>query len=134
MPDEIGRRSDSWKALDAVAALAAPLFAVLWLGVTLTSDPSGFAITVVKIVFAIVVVGTGILGIRWMTASGITLLIEALVAVAWVIVRFDAYPPFGALKTLLLLAAPIAVSGVLFVLAGGIRAGTWPPGRFWGRS
>jgi hypothetical protein len=30
---------------------------------------------------------------------------------------------------MLLLAVPVGVSGIIFVLAGGIRAGTWPPKR-----
>ena len=127
---EIEKTSDSWKTLAAIAALVAPLFAVLWLGVTLTSSGANFAFAILKIVFAILVVGTAITGIKWMTASGIVLLVEALVVVVWVALRIESYPPQSALRTILFLALPVAISGVLFILAGGMRAGTWPPTRF----
>ncbi len=128
--NEIEKTSDSWKTLAAIAALAAPLFAVLWLGVTLTSSGANFAFAILKIVFAIVVVGTAITGIKWMTTSGIVLLVEALVVVVWIALRIENYPPQNALRTILLLAVPVAISGVLFILAGGIKAGTWPSARF----
>ncbi len=130
MSDEKHRERESWKTFAAIAALVAPLFAVLWLGVTLTTDCGSFTLAVVKIVFAILVVGTGITGIRWMTASGLTLLVEALLVVLWVALRIESYPPNGALRTLTILAVPTALSGILFVLAGGMKAGTWPPARF----
>ncbi len=128
--NEMEKTSDSWKTLAAIAALAAPLFAVLWLGVTLPSSGANFAVAILKIVFAIVVVETAITGIKWMTTSGIVLLVEALVVVVWIALRIENYPPQNALRTILLLAVPVAISGVLFILAGGIRAGTWPPTRF----
>jgi hypothetical protein len=129
MPNEKNTESESWKTFAAIAALVAPLFAVLWLGVTLTTDCGSFTLAVIKIVFAILVVGTGITGIRWMTASGITLLVEALLVVLWVVLRIESYPPNGALRTITILAVPVTLSGVLFVLAGGMKAGTWPPAR-----
>jgi len=120
---------ESWKALAVTAAIVAPAFAVLWLGMTLTAEPESLLIAVVKILFTILVVLAAIAGLRWFTASGIALLIGAVLAVAWVLLRAPYYPPYGALRTLLLLVAPVGVSGILLILAGGIRAGTWPPSR-----
>jgi hypothetical protein len=113
-----------------VATIVAPLFAVLWLGITLTSDIATLPIAVVKIVFTLIAVGTGILGVRWPTAAGAALVIEALAVVAWIVLKVEDYPPFGALRTGLLLAVPLGISGVALVLADGIKAGTWPPRRF----
>jgi hypothetical protein len=120
----------SWRTLVIVAAIAAPLFAVLWLGITLTTHATTLTVAVVKIVFTIVAVGTAACGVRWATAAGIALLIEAALVAAWIALRVETYPPHGALRTGLLLAAPLAAAGILFVLADGIRAGTWPPARF----
>jgi len=119
-----------WWALALVAAIVTPVFTVLWLGVTLTSDFERLPTAMVKIAFTIVAVGTAALGIRWRTAAGAALLVEFLVVVAWMLIKADAYSPTGLLRTLLLLAIPLAVSGVLYVLAGGMEAGTWPPSRF----
>jgi hypothetical protein len=118
-----------WKILTAVAAALAPVAAVLWLGLTLTADCAPFSLAVVKIVFTIAVVLTALAGVRWSTASGIALLGEAALVVVWVALKLDDYSPYGALRTMLLLAVPVGVSGIIFVLAGGIRAGTWPPKR-----
>lgn len=112
-----------------MAALVTPIFTVLWLGVTLTSEPGSLPRAVVKIVFTIVAVGTAALGIKWRTASGVALLVEALVVVVWMLVKNDVYAPGGLLRTSLLLAAPLLASGVLYILAGGMEAGTWPPKR-----
>lgn len=120
---------EGWKPLAVTAAVIAPVFAVLWLGMTLTAEPESLLIAVVKIVFTILVVLGAIAGLRWFTASGIALLVGAVLAVAWVLLRAPYYPPYGALRTLLLLVVPVGVSGILLVLAGGIRAGTWPPTR-----
>ncbi len=119
-----------WWALALVAAIVTPVFTVLWLGVTLTSDFEKLPTAMVKIIFTIVAVGTAALGIRWRTAAGAGLLAELLVVVAWMLIKADVYSPTGLLRTSLLLAAPLAVSGVLYVLAGGMEAGTWPPSRF----
>jgi len=119
-----------WWALALVAAIVTPVFTVLWLGVTLTSDFEKLPTAMVKIIFTIVAVGTAALGIRWRTAAGAALLAELLVVVAWMLIKADVYSPTGLLRTSLLLAAPLAVSGVLYVLAGGMEAGTWPPSRF----
>lgn len=124
------RGRNRWWALALVAAIVTPVFTVLWLGVTLTSDFEGLPTAMVKIAFTIVAVGTAALGIRWRTAAGAALLVEFLVVVAWMLIKADAYSPTGLLRTLLLLAVPLAVSGVLYVLAGGMEAGTWPPSRF----
>ena len=62
-----------WRTLVIVAAIAAPLFAVLWLGITLTAHTTTLTVAVVKIVFTIVAVGTAVCGIRWATAAGIAL-------------------------------------------------------------
>ena len=118
-----------WKMLTAAAAALAPVVAVLWLGLTLSAAPVPFHQAIVKIVFAIAVVLTGLAGVRWSTAAGIALLGEAALVVVWVALRIDDYSPYGALRTLLLLAVPVGLCGVIFVLAGGIRAGTWPPKR-----
>ncbi len=119
----------SWRTLVIVAAIVAPLFTVLWLGITLTTHSTTLTIAVVKIVFSIIAVATAAYGIRWATAAGITLLVQALAVVAWIAFRMETYPPHGALRTGLLLAAPLAIAGILFVLAEGIKAGTWPPAR-----
>jgi len=123
-------RRNRWWALALVGAVVVPVFTVLWLGVTLTSDIERLPTAMVKIAFTIVAVGTAALGIRWRTAAGVALLIEFLVVAVWVLVKADVYSPTGLLRTSLLLAAPLGVSGVLYVLAGGMEAGTWPPARF----
>jgi hypothetical protein len=119
-----------WRTLVIVAAIAAPLFAVLWLGITLTTHTTTLTVAVVKIVFTIVAVGTAACGIRWATAAGIALVVEAALVVVWIALRVETYPPHGAIRTGLLLAAPLGAAGILFVLADGIKAGTWPPTRF----
>jgi len=119
-----------WWALALIAAVITPVVTVLWLGLTLTSDSEGLPTAVIKIVFTIIAVGTAALGIRWRTAAGTALLVESLVVVAWMLIKANVYSPPGLLRTSLLLAAPLAVSGVLYVLAGGMEAGTWPPSRF----
>jgi hypothetical protein len=121
-----------WPTLVAVGAVVAPVAAVLWLGVTLTITSPSLTFAVVKIVFTIIAVVTAIAGARWATAAGTALLIEALAVVVWITLKVEHYPPHGALRTALMLAVPLAVSGILFVLAGGIRAGTWPRARFTG--
>jgi len=130
MDVQAGTEPGPWRTLVVVAAIAAPIFAVLWLGITLTSHPTSLALAVVKIVFTIVVVASGLSGIRWATAAGIALLVEALAVVVWIALKVETYPPHGVLRTGLLLAAPVGIAGVLFVLADGIKAGTWPPARF----
>jgi hypothetical protein len=127
--ERIRESGESWKALAVTAAIVAPVFAVLWLGMTLTAEPESLLIAVVKIVFTILVVLAAIAGLRWFTASGVALVVGAVLAVAWVLLRAPYYPPYGALRTLLLLVVPVGVSGILLVLAGGIKAGTWPPSR-----
>jgi len=122
-------KKETWKPLAVAAAVAAAVFAVLWLGMTLTAEPESLLVAVVKIVFTILVVLAAIAGLRWLTAAGIALLAAALLAVAWVLLRAPYYPPYGALRTVLLLVVPVGASGVLLVLAGGMKAGTWPPGR-----
>jgi len=124
------RSRSRWWALALVAAIVTPVFTVLWLGVTLTSDFERLPTAMVKIIFTIIAVGTAALGIRWRTAAGAALLVELLVVVAWMLIKADVYSPTGLLRTSLLLAVPLAVSGVLYVLAGGMEAGTWPPSRF----
>jgi len=119
-------RRNRWWALALVAAIVVPVFTVLWLGVTLTSDIERLPTAMVKIIFTIIAVGTAALGIRWRTAAGTALLVEFLVVVAWMLVKADVYSSTGLLRTSLLLAAPLAVSGLLYVLAGGMEAGTWP--------
>ncbi|MEA3408769.1 MAG: hypothetical protein U9Q95_00295 [Candidatus Eisenbacteria bacterium] len=123
-------KRNRWWALALVAAIVAPVFTVLWLGVTLTSDIETLPTAMVKIAFTIVAVGSAALGIRWRTAAGAALLVEFLVVAAWMLIKADVYSPTGLLRTSLLLAAPLAVSGVLYVFAGGMEAGTWPPARF----
>ncbi len=118
-----------WWSLALVAAIVTPVFTVLWLGVTLTSDIERLPTAVVKIAFTVLAVGTAALGVKWRTAAGAALLVEFLVVVAWMLIRIDVYSPTGLLRTSLLLAAPLAVSGILYVLAGGMEAGTWPSSR-----
>jgi len=118
-----------WWSLALVAAIVTPVFTVLWLGVTLTSDIERLPTAVVKIAFTVLAVGTAALGVKWRTAAGATLLVEFLVVVAWMLIKIDVYSPTGLLRTSLLLAAPLAVSGILYVLAGGMEAGTWPSSR-----
>lgn len=120
----------NWRTLVAVGTIAAPSFAILWLGITLASGGTSVAFALVKIVFTIVAVVTAAAGVRWATAAGIALLFEALAVAVWMVLRVETYPPFGMLRTVLLLAAPLGASGVLLILADGIRAGTWPPARF----
>lgn len=120
---------EGWKPLAVTAAVVAAVFAVLWLGMTLTAEPESLLIAVVKIVFTILIVLAAIGGLRWFTAAGITLLAAGLLGTAWVLLRAPYYPPYGVLRTLVLLIVPVGVSGILLVLAGGIRAGTWPPRR-----
>lgn len=124
------REATSWRTLVAVGAISAPLFAVIWLGTTLASGGTSVAFAVLKILFTIVAVATGLAGIRWATAAGIALLLEALAVVAWIILRVEEYPPFGLLRTVLLLAVPLGAAGVVLILADGLKAGTWPPNRF----
>ncbi len=118
-----------WWSLALVAAIVTPVFTVLWLGVTLTSDIERLPTAVVKIAFTVLAVGTAALGVKWRTAAGAALLVEFLVVVAWMLIKADVYSPTGLLRTSLLLAAPLAVSGILYVLAGGMEAGTWPSSR-----
>jgi hypothetical protein len=120
----------SWRTLVAIGAVAAPAFSVLWLSVTLAGGGTSVAFALVKIIFTITAVATGVAGVRWATAAGIALLIEALAVAAWIVLKVETYPTFGVLRTALLLALPLGVSGVLFILADGMRAGTWPPARF----
>jgi hypothetical protein len=130
MPGTTHSEPGPWRTLIILAAIAAPLFAILWLGLTLTTNPPGLGLAVVKIVFTMIAVASAVSGVRWATVAGIALLIEALAVVAWIALKVETYPPYGALRTGLLLAAPLAIAGVLFVLADGIKAGTWPPQRF----
>ena len=130
MAGAVDKRQNRWWALALAAAIVTPVFAVLWLGVTLTSDSERLPTAVVKIAFTIIAVGTAALGIKWRTAAGTALLIELLVVVAWMLIKADVYSPTSLLRTSLLLAAPLAVSGVLYVLAGGMEAGTWPSSQF----
>ena len=118
-----------WWALALIAAIVTPVFTVLWLGVTLTSDIERLPTAMVKIAFTILAVGTAALGVKWRTAAGAALLVEFLVVIAWILIKVDVYSPTGLVRTSLLLAAPLAVSGVLYVLAGGMEAGTWPRSR-----
>ncbi|MCK4510136.1 hypothetical protein KAW64_00265 [bacterium] len=122
-------KRNRWWALALVGAVVAPVFTVLWLGVALTSDVETLPTAMVKIAFTIVAVGTAALGIKWKTAAGAALLIEFLVVAVWMLVKADVYSPTGLLRTSLLLAAPLAISGILYVLAGGMEAGTWPPSK-----
>lgn len=120
----------SWRTLAILGATIAPVFAVVWLGLTLAGGSASVAFAVVKIVFTIVAVVTGLAGVRWATAAGSALFVEALAVALWIVLRVEAYPPYGALRTALMLAVPLAASAVLLILADGIRAGTWPPARF----
>lgn len=129
MPGASDNTRNRWWALALIAAIVTPVFTVLWLGVTLTSDIERLPTAMVKIAFTIIVVGTAALGVRWRTAAGAALLVEFLVVVAWILIKADAYSTMGLLRTSLLLAAPLAVSGVVYILAGGMEAGTWPPSR-----
>ncbi len=125
-----GEYSPGWRAVALVGALLAPAAAILWLGLTLAGSGASVAFALVKIVFAIVAVITGLAGIRWATASGSGLLVESAAVALWMILKVETYAPGGALRTALLLAVPLAASGILLILADGIRAGTWPPARF----
>lgn len=125
--ERTSKAREGWKPLAVTAAVVAPVFAVLWLGMTLTAEPESLLIAVAKIVFTILIVLGAIAGLRWFTASGIALAAGALLATAWVLLRAPYYPPHGALRTLLLLIAPVGAAGILLILAGGMKAGTWPP-------
>ncbi len=116
--------------MTVIATVAAPLFAVLWLGITLSLQSTPLPITIAKIIFVMIAVGAGILGTRWLTASGVVLGLQTLAALFWVLFRIGAYGPESVLRTILLLIVPLAAASVLLILAGGIRAGTWPPTRF----
>jgi len=83
-----------------------------------------------KIVFAMIAVGAGILGTRWPTASGVVLGFQTLVALSWILFRIGDSRPESVLRTVLLLVVPLAAASVLLILAGGIKAGTWPRARF----
>lgn len=124
-----GGRSAGALWLGGVPVIAAPSFAVLWLALALTSEGGGLAAAVIKIVFCLVVVGTTVSGIKWTTASGLALFIEAMAALVWVAIRADKLPPLTVARSTLLLGVPLAVCGVMLVLYGGLRAGTWPPAR-----
>ncbi|MFH1689837.1 MAG: hypothetical protein ABIE42_06310 [Candidatus Eisenbacteria bacterium] len=130
MPGASDKRRSRWWALALIAAILTPVVTVLWLGLTLTSDIERLPTAVIKILFTIIAVGTAALGIRWRTAAGVALLVEFLVVGVWMLIKANVYSPTGLLRTALLLAAPLAVSGVLYVLAGGMEAGTWPPSQF----
>jgi hypothetical protein len=119
-----------WRTFVILGTAIAPAFAVLWLGLTLTTGGASIAFALVKIVFTIVVVLTGLTGIRWSTAAGSALLVEALAVALWMVLKVEDYARYGALRTSLMLAVPLALSGVLLILADGMRAGTWPPARF----
>ena len=129
MPGTTDREPKRWWALALIAAILTPVVTVLWLGLTLTSATERLPTAVIKILFTIIAVGTAALGIRWRTAAGTALLVECLVVVVWILAKASVYSPAGLVRTSLLLAAPLAVSGTLFVLAGGMEAGTWPPSR-----
>jgi len=130
MPEINDRKQNRWWALALIAAIVTPVLTVLWLGLTLTSEGDGLPTAVVKIVFTIIAVGTAALGIRWRTAAGSALLVECLVVVLWMLFKANVYTPPGLVRTALLLATPLLVSGSLYVFAGGMEAGTWPPARF----
>lgn len=119
-----------WRLVAVVGAIIAPMASVLWLGLTLAGSGASVTFALVKIVFTIVVVITGLAGIRWATASGSALLIESAAVALWIILKVEAYPPGAALRTALTLAVPLAASGALLIIADGIRAGTWPRARF----
>ena len=122
--------SRGWRTMTFIGAIVAPVFAVLWLGLSLNADSTPFALALAKIIFAMVAVGAGILGTRWLTAGGTVLSLQTLVALTWILLRIEIYPPHGLLRTVLLLVLPLAASGVLLIFAGGLRAGTWPPKHF----
>ncbi len=130
MVDVTPRELKGWRMMTLLGAILAPVFAVLWLGLALNAHSTSFALALAKIIFAMVAVGTGILGMRWSTAGGAVLSLQALTALAWVLLRIEVYPPHGLIRTVFLLIVPLALSGVLLIFAGGLRAGTWPPGRF----
>lgn len=132
MPDRPVAGAEGWKPMALVATLVAAAFPIVWLAVTLTTHYATVPSAIVKIIFTIVVVLTAASGLRWITTSGVLLLGEGLVALAWVILRADAYPPYGVLRTVLLLIVPLVVASALLILAGGLRAGTWPRARFVG--
>jgi len=92
MPATEERRSGTWRALALLAAVVAPVFTVLWLGITLTSDSESLPTAVVKIVFVIIAVGSAAMGARWRTASGVALLAEAEVTVLHVMSQLPASP------------------------------------------
>ena len=119
-----------YQVLAILGAVIAPVMAVLWLGLTLTAGGASIAFALLKIIFTIVVVVTGMAGVRWATAAGSALLVEALAVALWMLLKVEDYPLHGAIRTALMLATPLAVSGILLILADGIRAGTWPPARF----
>ncbi|MBD3347812.1 MAG: hypothetical protein GF400_01295 [Candidatus Eisenbacteria bacterium] len=125
-PPEDGR----YRVLKVMGSLLAPVLAILWLGLTLTGDGASIAFALVKIIFTIAVVLTGLLGLRWATASGSGLLVEAIAVALWMVLKVEDYAPYGALRTSLMLATPLAASGVILILADGLKAGTWPPARF----
>jgi hypothetical protein len=119
-----------WKTMTVIATVAAPLFAVLWLGMALSLQSVTLSSALVKIIFAMVAVGAGILGTRWITASGVILGLQTLTALFWVLLRVGVRGPGSTLRTVLLLIVPLGISSVLLIFAGGIKAGTWPPARF----
>ncbi len=130
MAEATPRDLKGWRVMTLLGAILAPVFAVLWLGLALNADSTPFALALAKIIFAMVAVGAGILGMRWSTAGGTILSLQTLVALAWVLLRIEVYPPHGLIRVVFLLIVPLAISGVLLIFAGGLRAGTWPPGRF----
>ncbi len=130
MADATPKQFKGWRMMTLLGAILAPVFAVLWLGLALNANSTSFALALAKIIFAMIAVGAGILGMRWSTTGGAVLALQTLVALAWVLLRLEVYPPHGLIRTVLLLIVPLAVSSVLLIFAGGLRAGTWPPGRF----
>ena len=130
MPSEEYPRTMRWKTMMVIATLVAPLFTVLWLGITLTPQNASLPVAMAKIVFAMIAVGAGILGTRWPTASGVVLGFQTLVALSWILFRIGDSRPESVLRTVLLLVVPLAAASVLLILAGGIKAGTWPRARF----
>ncbi len=116
--------------MTVIATVMAPLFAVLWLGMALSLQSVTLSSALVRIIFAMVAVGAGILGTRWITASGVVLGLQTLTALFWVLLRVGVRGPGSTLRTVLLLIVPLGVSSVLLIFAGGIKAGTWPPARF----
>jgi hypothetical protein len=126
---ERAREAASWRTFVVLGAAIGPLFAVVWLGLTLTTSGASIAFALVKIIFTIVGVVTGLAALRWATASGTAFLLEALSVALWMILKVEEYPFLVALRTALMLAVPLGLSGVLLILADGMRAGTWPPAR-----